>query len=59
MTPKIGPQVSPLKIIRHANDGTDFYPYQVYALAKISQIQPSQLFDYFYGDGERPIIGLT
>lgn len=59
MTPKIGPQVCPLKKIRHANDETDFYPYQVSALAKISQIKPSQLFDYFHGDGERPIIGLS
>lgn len=55
----IGASGSRISRIRHANDGTDFYPYQVYTLAKISQIQPSQLFDYFYGDGERPIIGLT
>lgn len=55
----IGASGSRISRIRHANDGTDFYPYQVYALAKISQIQPSQLFDYFYGDGERPMIGLT
>ncbi|MDR2273898.1 MAG: hypothetical protein LBF27_23525 [Sphingobacterium sp.] len=55
----IGASGSRISRIRHANDETDFYPYQVYALAKISQIKPSQLFDYFYGDGERPVIGLS
>ncbi|HAE69330.1 Uncharacterised protein [Sphingobacterium multivorum] len=59
MTPKIGPQVYPIRKIRHENDDTGFYPYQVYALAKILQIKPSQLFDYFHGDDERPIIGLS
>jgi len=59
MTPKIGPQVCTLRKIRHENDNTGFYSYQVYALAKTLQIKPSQLFDYFHGDGERPIIGIT
>ncbi|MGE8425055.1 MAG: hypothetical protein ACN6PI_19625, partial [Sphingobacterium siyangense] len=54
----IGASGSRISRIRHATDETDFYPYQVYALAKISQIKPTQLFDYFYGEGERPVIGL-
>lgn len=38
---------------------TDFNPFQVYALAKISEIKPRQLFNYFYGDGPRPMIGIV
>jgi|GEM_PF-419653 len=55
----IGASGSRISRIRHSNDDTDFYPYQVYALAKISQIKPSQLFEYFYGDGPRPMIGIV
>lgn len=33
------------------------FAFEVYALAKISNIQPSILFEYFYGDGERPVVG--
>ena len=54
----IGASGSRVSRVRNNTDETDFYPYQVYALAKISNILASQLFDYFYGDGERPVIGL-
>lgn len=37
----------------------DMYVDEVYALASIFGLKPSQLFEYFYGDGERPIIGLA
>ena len=34
------------------------YAEELYNIAKLLQIKPSQLFEYFYGDGERPMIGL-
>lgn len=34
------------------------YPHEVYGLAIAFGLKPSQLFDYFYGDAERPIVGL-
>lgn len=33
------------------------YPDEVYGLAKSFSLNPSQLFDYFYGDGDRPVVG--
>lgn len=36
----------------------DLYAYEIYGLAKAFGLKPSQLFDYFYGDGERPLIGM-
>src|SRR5690606_30861220 len=36
----------------------DLYAHEVYGLAKSCGIKPSQLFHFFYGDGERPIVGL-
>lgn len=36
----------------------DLYAYEVYGLAKSFDLKPSQLFDYFYGDGERPVVGV-
>ncbi len=35
------------------------YAYEAFGLSIAANLKPSQLFDYFYGDGERPIIGLT
>lgn len=32
------------------------YAEELYIIAKLLEISPSQLFEYFYGDGERPII---
>lgn len=55
----IGSSGSRISRVRNNTHDTDFYPFQVYALAKISGILPSQLFEYFYGNGERPIIGLV
>lgn len=34
------------------------YPEDVNGIAIAFNLKPSQLFEYFYGDGERPIIGL-
>lgn len=34
------------------------YPDEVYGLAKAFRVKPSQLFEYFYGDGERPVVGI-
>lgn len=36
----------------------DLYAWEVYGLAKALGLKPSQLFDYFYGDGERPVVGV-
>ncbi|HWK57306.1 MAG TPA: hypothetical protein VNQ80_08215 [Parapedobacter sp.] len=36
----------------------DLYAFEVYGLAKAFGLNPSQLFDYFYGDGPRPVTGL-
>ncbi|WP_286851734.1 MULTISPECIES: hypothetical protein [Sphingobacterium] len=37
----------------------ELYADEIYGLSKALACKPSELFDYFYGDGERPIIGLT
>lgn len=34
------------------------YPNEVYGLAKAFSLNPSTLFEYFYGDGPRPVVGL-
>lgn len=34
------------------------YAYEAFGLSIAVGIKPSQLFKYFYGDGERPVIGL-
>ncbi|WP_437920416.1 helix-turn-helix domain-containing protein [Sphingobacterium sp. LRF_L2] len=34
------------------------YPHEVYGLAKAFDLNPSELFDYFYGNGEKPLVGL-
>ncbi|TYR36913.1 helix-turn-helix transcriptional regulator [Sphingobacterium phlebotomi] len=33
------------------------YAAELYLIAKALNLKPSQLFDYFYGDGERPVVG--
>ena len=35
------------------------YAEELYLIAKLLQLKPSQLFEYFYGNGERPIIDLV
>ncbi|MNJ96980.1 hypothetical protein D3C87_147150 [compost metagenome] len=35
------------------------YAYEAYGLSIAAGLKPSQLFDYFYGEGERPVIGLS
>lgn len=35
----------------------DLYAFEVHGLAKAFGLKPSQLFDYFYGDGPRPVVG--
>ena len=35
------------------------YAYEAFGLSIAAGLKPSQLFNYFYGDGERPIIGLS
>ena len=55
----IGASGSRISRIRNSTDETDFYPFQVYALAKISGILSNQLFEYFYGNGKRPIVGIA
>jgi hypothetical protein len=37
----------------------ELYPDERYGLSKALACKPSQLFDYFYGEGERPVIGLN
>lgn len=39
-------------------DYNNLYPDEVNGLAIAFNLKPSQLFEYLYGDGERPIIGL-
>lgn len=34
------------------------YPHEFYGLAIAFGLKPSQLFEYFYGDGERPLVDL-
>lgn len=34
------------------------YPSEVYGLAKAFGLNPSQLFDFFYGKGPRPVVGV-
>lgn len=41
------------------NNKEDLFAFEVFALAKLCKIKPSQLFNYLYGDGERPIVGLV
>src|SRR5690606_31741602 len=36
----------------------EMYSYEVYGLATAAGLEPSQLFEYFYGDGPRPIVGV-
>ena len=36
----------------------EMYSYEVYGLAIAGGLKPSQLFDYFYGDGPRPLVGV-
>jgi len=35
----------------------EIYASEIYGLAIAAGLKPSQLFDYFYGDGERPVVG--
>lgn len=35
----------------------DLYAFEVYKLAKTFELKPSQLFEYFYGKGPRPLVG--
>lgn len=35
------------------------YADEIYGLSQALARKPSQLFEYFYGEGERPIIGLS
>lgn len=34
------------------------YPNEVYGIAKSFNLLPNELFQYFYGHGERPVIGI-
>jgi hypothetical protein len=34
------------------------YPNEVYSMAIFFGLKPNQLFCYFYGEGERPIVGV-
>lgn len=43
---------------KNDKDGEELFAYEIYALAILFNLKPSQLFEYFYGDGERPVIGL-
>lgn len=36
----------------------EIYASEVYGLAIALNLKPSQLFDYFYGDGERPVVSV-
>ena len=36
----------------------ELYADEVYGLARAFDLKPSQLFEYFYGDGERPVVGI-
>ncbi len=36
----------------------DLYAFEVYGLAKAFSLNPSRLFDYFYGDGPRPMVDI-
>ncbi len=36
----------------------DLYAFEVYGLAKAFDLKPSELFDYFYGNGPRPVVGV-
>lgn len=45
--------------LKNNKQGEELFAYEVYALVKISGILPSQLFEYLYGDGQHPIIGLV
>ena len=41
-----------------AGELKELYADEVYGLAKAFDLKPSQLFNYFYGDGERPVVGV-
>jgi len=36
----------------------DLYAFEVYKLAGAFELKPSALFEYFYGDGPRPVVGM-
>lgn len=36
----------------------ELYAEEIYGLATAFGVEPSQLFEYFYGDGERPVVGM-
>lgn len=36
----------------------EMYAYEVFGLATAAGLKASQLFNYFYGDGSRPVVGL-
>lgn len=36
----------------------ELYADEVFGLAIAFSLKPSQLFNYFYGDGERPVVGV-
>ncbi|GGH10450.1 hypothetical protein FAZ19_01215 [Sphingobacterium alkalisoli] len=40
------------------NRFNELYAYEAYGLAIAVGLKPSQLFNYFYGDGERPLVGI-
>lgn len=48
------PRLSKLK----SGESKSLFPNEVYSLAKAFSLKPSELFDYFYGDGERPKVGV-
>lgn len=35
------------------------YAYEAFGLSIAAGLKPSQLFEYFYGDGPRPVIGIV
>lgn len=37
---------------------THLYPNEVYGLSKAFGLNSSQLFEYFYGNGSRPVVGV-
>lgn len=51
-----GIQPSQFNRVKNKKD-KDFYAHEVFGLAKTCGLKPSQLFHYFYGDGERPVVG--
>ena len=41
-----------------AGELKELYADEVYGLAKAFDLKPNQLFDYFYDNGERPVVGV-